>query len=193
MVAGAVLASVGGGGALVVALSAFLGKLWASRLMEQERSQHESALESLRADLAARNAAEVERLKTSFDLAKSKLLGAHDQKVALYQEVAKIVAHMVVEIQAGMEKIRQLPLNDAIAIRLQFERDRLRAYAYLAMFAPQSVMDAYDSVVDYLLEVLDATRPFKFEELRAVGIGMLNAIRNDLGIDPQPIAYRGKR
>ena len=100
---------------------------------------------------------------------------------------------MVVEIQAGMEKIRQLPLNDAIAIRLQFERDRLRAYAYLAMFAPQSVMDAYDSVVDYLLEVLDATRPFKFEELRAVGIGMLNAIRNDLGIDPQPIAYRGKR
>ena len=50
-VAVAVLTSLGGGGAIVALLSGLFGKVWANRLMEQERSKHAEALERLRSDL----------------------------------------------------------------------------------------------------------------------------------------------
>ena len=64
-----------------------------------------------------------------------------------------------------------------------FEKGRLRAYGYLAMFAPQEVMDAHDALVDYVLASLEGSVPFDFVRLRTLAIAMLNAIRIDLGIE----------
>src|SRR5690242_8955355 len=46
--AGAILGSVGVGGATVAALSGWLGKVWANRLMEQDRAKYASDLEALK-------------------------------------------------------------------------------------------------------------------------------------------------
>lgn len=46
-----VLASLGGGGAIVVALSSWIGKVWATRFMDQERAHHAQELEKLRGNL----------------------------------------------------------------------------------------------------------------------------------------------
>ncbi len=47
----AVLASLGGGGLIVCGLSGWLGRVWAERMMEQERQRFREDLERLRADL----------------------------------------------------------------------------------------------------------------------------------------------
>ena len=50
-VALAVLASLGGGGVIVVMLSSWLGKVWADRLMQGDRAKHSEELEKLRSNL----------------------------------------------------------------------------------------------------------------------------------------------
>lgn len=47
----AVLGSIGGGGAIVLALSGWLGKLWASRMMAGEVNRHNQEIEALKAKL----------------------------------------------------------------------------------------------------------------------------------------------
>src|SRR5690606_1781753 len=64
-IAAAILVALGGGGAIVLLLSNWLGRVWADRLMQRERARHDSELERLRADLRQRSDAELERLRTN--------------------------------------------------------------------------------------------------------------------------------
>jgi hypothetical protein len=50
-IAFAVIGSVGGSGIIIFALSSWLGKVWASRLMQKEVSEHAEKLESLKSEL----------------------------------------------------------------------------------------------------------------------------------------------
>lgn len=55
--AAAVIVSLGGGGAIIIALSGWLGKVWASRILEQDRRKYETELEHLKAQMEATNRA----------------------------------------------------------------------------------------------------------------------------------------
>jgi len=50
-IAGAVIASIGGGAAVVLALSSWLGKIWANRLMEADKARYAKELETIKAEL----------------------------------------------------------------------------------------------------------------------------------------------
>lgn len=50
-IAGAIIASIGGGAAIVLALSSWLGKIWANRLMEADKSRYAKELETVKAEL----------------------------------------------------------------------------------------------------------------------------------------------
>jgi hypothetical protein len=63
----------------------------------------------------------------------------------------------------------------------------------MAMHAPQSVMDANDELSDHLIDVLQGEVPYEWPQVRARAINLLNRIRVDVGIDKNPIEYRGRR
>ncbi len=48
-----ILGSLGGAGFIVIGLSSWLGRVWATRLMDNERHIHEQGLETLRSNLRA--------------------------------------------------------------------------------------------------------------------------------------------
>ena len=50
-----VLLSVGSGGTIVLLFSGWLGKVWANRLMEEDRAKHAKAIEELRSRLETMN------------------------------------------------------------------------------------------------------------------------------------------
>ncbi|WP_413734017.1 hypothetical protein [Shewanella sp. BJSY2023SW005] len=50
-VAQAILLSVGGGAAIIFALSSFLGKVWAKRILQNEKQQHDKELSQYKAQL----------------------------------------------------------------------------------------------------------------------------------------------
>jgi hypothetical protein len=188
----AVLLSIGSGGAIVLLLSGWLGRVWSARIMQDERAAHERALTRLEVDLQSRQAIALEALQTELEIAKSKLLSAHYNKVLLCRQAMDVIAPMVASIGLLAEGRVSLPTEFRTYI-VAFERDRLQAYGYLAMFAPQSVMDPFDEIIDHLMNVIDETASFDFRLIRASGLRMINAVRVDLGVDPSPIAYHGLR
>ena len=57
------LTSVGGAGAIIIALSSWLGKVWAERILQSDRIKYQTEIEKLRADLASTQ----QRLKSELD------------------------------------------------------------------------------------------------------------------------------
>ena len=76
---------------------------------------------------------------------------------------------------------------------LRFETERLRMYAYLAMHAPQSVMDAHDAVMDLTLALVADGEPTTWLQIRELSLRFLNEVREDIGINKAPVAYNGTR
>lgn len=74
--ASAIIASLGGGAALVLAFSSWLGKVWASRIMEKDKARYEKELE----DLKSRYLRDTEKYKTS--LKKSEFIFEKEYKAA---------------------------------------------------------------------------------------------------------------
>jgi hypothetical protein len=88
-IASAVLLSLGGGGAVVVGLSSWLGKVWANRLMQKDIAKHSKELEELKTKFEAVN----KRLQAELD----KTLHVHHVQFeaefkALYDIWAKLSA-----------------------------------------------------------------------------------------------------
>ena len=117
-----------------------------------------------------------------------KLAGARGEKTALYKSVVDIIAAMVAEIRGGAP----VPQEERVARHIALYKDRLRTWGYLAMVAPQTVMDRHDRMIDYLVPAHDRDAPFDFaNRFRPLAIQWLNAVRADLDIDPTPIAHSG--
>jgi len=202
--AATVLAALGSGGAIVAGLSSWLGKVWAERIMGEERARHDRVLATLRADLEkqnadtleqlrAKNAENLEHLSAALDLHKGKLAGAHADKLAIYRSVIDLLVEIIMVRQLVKAGVYQLdPMRDLETFK-RFETARLKIHGQLAIFAPQSVLDAYSELSDYFLDIADGKLQYDFPRARELGFLLLNQVRIDLGIDPSPVAYRGRR
>lgn len=184
----AVVASLGGGGLIVFCLSSFLGKVWADRLMESERARHNQELERLRATLSAENEKAVAQMRTELEIYRERHLKAHRDKVEMYRMATDIIA----AILANFDRAHRLTSAQAAQALDSFNLDRIRLYGYLAMMVPQEVMDAHDALIDHLILIANGTVPYQWQQVRALGIQFVNAVRKDLAIDAQAIEYRGK-
>lgn len=169
-IAAAILVSLGGAGAIILGLSGYLGKLWAQRLMEQERASYQARLKALEADLHR----ESERLGHTYK-----------EKLALYKEVSLPIVELLVE---AMSK-RKL---NAEEMKL-FEKKRLATTALLGMFAPSDVFASYNDLIDFLYDSLEGKSQFTFPEFRNRALLFLTQIRRDIGVFKDELTYNGTR
>ncbi len=189
--AAAVLVSLGGGGAIVLGLSSFLGRVWAQRLMSAETARHDRELAALRASLEATNQARLVQIQHDLSIAQDKVLLAYRDKLAAYRAVVDVVAPLLADVNAFLLRRDNAQLAAAAQ---RFEEGRLRLYGYLAFIAPQAVMDAHDALMDYILSALyDAGVTYDWKRVRSLALALINEARKDIGIDPSPIEYRGTR
>ena len=191
-VAVTVLASLGGGAAIILLFSSWLGKVWANRIMAEERAKHERVLAELRAKLEKANEESLSKLRTGLEIYRETYLKEHSDKLAIYRLATDVITDFLADI--SMIRIGQKPAGDALD---RFNRGRLKAHGYLAMLAPQQVMNGYDSLIDHLFSILDKpviTNPQEeWKEMRRRAYILINAIREDVGIDKSKIEYQGKR
>lgn len=183
-----IIASLGGGGLIVAGLSSWLGKLWADRLMERERADHEAQLTRLRADLEHQNQAQIEALRTELRLTEEKHMKGFQDRVAIYRMAVDIVADFLGDLDRYLQAGQAIPEERYD----MFNRMRMKAYGYLAMLASQRVMDAYDQLADHLLQIVGGQQSYEWDEVRRLTLGLLNAVRVDIGLDPSPIQYNGR-
>lgn len=171
----AALASVGASGAIIFALSSWLGKVWAERILSKEKHELNKDLESAKTDL---------------ELLKETTLRFKNDKILTYRSVIDVISNMLSNfdaVQLGTLTTEDLDKNFHI-----FNQQRIQVYGYLAMLAPQDVMDAQDNLMDLLIQIFQRSAPYDWEKVRELALKMLNAIRDDIGIDINPIAYNGK-
>lgn len=187
---GAILASLGGGAVILLAFSSWLGKVWAARLMARERARHEKDLENLRNDLQIKQNERLETLRNELSIFKETHLKEHSEKMAIYRAVIDIVATILAELESVT-----LGRKERISSGLvqSFEIERLKAYGYLGMLAPQEVMDAQDALMDHLLGIIYDGKTSNWVSIRDRSLNFLNAVRNDVGINKSQIEYRGER
>ncbi len=189
-ISNSILISLGGGAFIIFALSSWLGKVWANRLMTKERNEYAIELAKLRSELAKDSEKELSGIKANIDIFKEKHLKGHTDKIATYRLVIDVVADMLGDfdlIEQSKEEI-----TDGLQRWDRFNRGRMRVYGYLAMFAPQEVMDASDGLFDHLICITHGNAPYEWSTVRNLVISLLNNIRCDIGLNPSPIEYRGK-
>ncbi len=191
-IASAILLSLGGGGIIVFALSSWLGKVWANRIMAEERSKYERELAELRAKLEKANEESLSKLRTDLEIYRDTYLKAHNDKLTTYRIVTDIVSEFLADMH--MLRLGQQPQGNFLD---RFNRSRLKAHGYLAMLASQEVMDAWDGLVEFLITSLEKNPPDdmleNWKEMRRRAYILINAIREDVGTDKNKIEYRGKR
>jgi hypothetical protein len=174
----------------VFALSNWLGKIWAERLMEKERHNHAVELEHLRDSLKRTSEEQLASLKAQLDIAREARVREHFDRVTIYRGALDLIAGMVAKILMILLKKRGPLTGDELH---EFEAQRLQIYAYLAMHAPQSVMDAHDALSDLILAVIYDGKDTTWEHFRDLAITFLNEIQKDIGIRVEPITYQGIR
>ena len=176
-VSAAILASLGGAAAIILGFSSWLGKIWAERIVADAKAKHESVLAELR---------------TNLDIYKSAYLKQHDDKLNSYRQAIDVVTDFLADL--NLAQVGHRPEGNALD---RFNRGRLKAHGYLAMLAPQEVMDAYDSLIDYIFTIIETSDRTKareqWKEVRRLAYALLNSVREDIGIDKSKIEYRGKR
>lgn len=189
-IGGSVVVSLGGGALIVFRLSGWLGKVWAERLMEKERQDHTIQLEHLRTSLQLESEEQLSSLRSRLEIAKEAYVREHTDRVAIYRAAIDLTAEITAKVEMIMLK-RRPPL---CAEELHdFEAKRLRIYAYLAMHAPQEVMNAHDALSDVILSVVYDGATVTWANFRSLALRFLNEIRKDVGIRVEPIAYNGAR
>ncbi len=169
-IVGTTIVSVGGAGAIIFGLSAWLGRVWADRLMTRETAKHAQELEALRSQLQANL---------------HKASQAYTQKLELYWLVAQPIVDLVVELDNAGECRPE--------VLQEFERRRLNTTAMLGMFASGAVFNAYNDLIDYMFDALEGKHPLSFAEFRLRALRLLTEIRKDVGIHTDDLLYRGTR
>jgi hypothetical protein len=95
----AILASVGGAGIIVVGFSSWLGKVWATRLMDSERHEHQKKLAEITEEIKRTNSIEIEKLKSTLDISShaSKLDQEHEynQKKKIKEVISKYKVRLI--------------------------------------------------------------------------------------------------
>jgi len=120
----AILASVGGASAIVLAMSNWLGKVWANRILETERAKHNRKLEEMRAVLSKENQSILEQDRAEYN---KKLEKLRAQLVKENQSLAEA------ERSKYNHDLEELKANLAIATaELSAENKARRDYEYEA-------------------------------------------------------------
>jgi len=82
-VAGAMIFSLGGGAAIVLALSSWLGKVWANRILEKEKAEHSKEIEYYKSELNK----ELNHFNAIQDKALYVSKAQYDNEYKIYQEI----------------------------------------------------------------------------------------------------------
>jgi hypothetical protein len=169
-IAQAVILSLGGGVVIVFAFSNWLGKIWAGRLMASETARHNQNLETLRASLQA----QVDHFSQTYK-----------QKIELYKEVSNPLIDLIVKAQHS-GGLTPEDLKD-------FDKSRLTTTALLAMFAPKTVFDEYNNLIDYIYNAFEGKAVWSFPEFRVSALKFLSLVRADIGLYTDVVSYNGTR
>jgi hypothetical protein len=168
-VAGAIIASVGGAGVLMLALSSWLGKVWATRILDKERQ---------------RFAADLEQLRTTLEQISRRLQGEIDKTVHVHRVHFEAEFRALQDVWRSLSKLRTVmaSLRPAARIVPRGQTDDQELEELNKRFAVFG-----DALGDAVI-VVDDRRPFLTEDIHtavAQALHFAMAEHNSLRLQPK--------
>ena len=182
-----ILTSWGGAAALSLALIKFVGQTWVQRSMEKLKAE-------LQVDIRNQTAA----IENALAIFKEKELKYYNEKIAVYRSAFVPIIDLVYDFEKAIYKEETIS-DDTL---LDFNRNRLKAHAELALFAPQYVINEWDSLVDFLFDRLEMFKAEGYDpqqalqvwrEFRDLGLTFISKMRIDVGLAEGDVTYTGHR
>ena len=99
------LGLLGGAAAVVGALSAWIGKLWADRILSREGREHQNRLKELESSLRHQVDAQLAQVNFELGTLKEKTLKAHADKLVCYGFAIDGVAKLLAEFSAFVNDV----------------------------------------------------------------------------------------
>ena len=106
------------------------------------------------------------------------------QKIQLYKEVSNPVISLIVKAQHGDLTKQSLS---------EFDQERLKITALLAMFEPKEVFEEFNTMIDYVYDSFEEKQQWSFDEFRNKALKFLSMVRKDVGLFEDTISYSGTR
>lgn len=184
-----VLKQLGGAAAIVGGAVSVGCTIWTARIARKEQAEHDQALARLEANLREKIDILLATEQSKLDLLREQGKRLHDDKLACYSKAIALIAEFAAEadeVRMGLKTAEDF--RDAY---VRFNRERLPAYSHMALVAPQAVMDSFDRLVEYILELMRGNNVYDFAYIRRLALNWINEARKDIGINSEPIEYRG--
>tara|TARA_R110001599_G_C12182702_1_gene654192 strand:- start:897 stop:1439 length:543 start_codon:yes stop_codon:yes gene_type:complete len=168
-------ASLGGATVVLVALSAWLGKVWAARILQKEISKHSENIAKLQVEL---------------DSLKQKDIARHNYKLATYRTAVSLICELLSEFESvTLEKKSSISSE----VEKNFSINRNMIYGNIALVSSQNVMNKYNDIIDYFIPIIYEEEPLLWEDMRSKVDILLNEMRTDLEITDGQVVYQGVR
>lgn len=165
--------SLGSAALILVALSAWLGKLWAKRILQDEINKHSVKIENLRNELDNINKKDITR---------------HNDKLSTYRSAIDLFCEILTEIEdvgtGSKTTISEKAKNN-------FSINRNKIYGNISLVSNQEVMDKYNALIDYFISSIYHGKDFSWKEMRDKVDVLLNEMRKDLGVNNGDVVYKG--
>lgn len=160
-----ILGSIGIGSAIVLGFSSWLGKVWASRIMQEEAQKHRI---------------ELEKLKSTSEQASLN----YKHKIELYKAASEPLINLLIKIYNS----QNLTPDDMI----EFEKGRLNTIAHLGLFASSKVFNDFNDLIDFIHQEIQKPGPLDFKAFRVHALRTLSSMRKDIGVHHDELSYTGK-
>lgn len=160
-----ILGAIGIWSAIVIGLSSWLGKVWASRIMQVEAQKHRIELEKIKSTL--------EQMSLNYK-----------HKIELYKAASEPLINLLIKIYNS----QNLTPDDII----EFEKGRLTTIAHLGLFASSKVFDDFNDLIDFMHQEVQKPAPPDFKVFRIHALKTLSSMRKDIGVHHDELSYTGK-
>lgn len=107
-VAAAIIASVGGSSVIILGLSSWLGKVWANRILENEKAAHDKELQGYRSKLEQ----ELSKMEVFQEKALYISKAQYDNEYSIYREIWETMRECIVKTSMLYPKVGNLPSDE---------------------------------------------------------------------------------
>jgi len=157
-------------------------------LKAELKKDYDLQIARVQAELIKENNEVHSRLLHELDIIRNKEISGHKDKIMIYRLAVDIFADLYVGLQ---QAVRNQTFNAELIDKYNY--GWVKCYGYLSMLAPQEVMDSFDQLNDYILNIINGRSPIQpWPVTRQYALNFLNSVRKDISLAQSPVEYRGE-
>lgn len=130
-----------------------------------------------------------EKFRNDREIKNQKHLRGFEDKLEIYRLVIDLIADFLSDFVISLQTGTPLPAEKVIA----FDKMRMRTFGYLCIYAEQESIDAHESLIEYIYEVLEGANTGEWPEVRRRALRLLNSFRIDYNSLLPAASYNGNR